>query len=31
VEKVEANTSIDPADFAVPASLKAAKPAADKK
>jgi len=31
VEKVEVNTSIDPADFAVPASLKAAKPAADKK
>ncbi|MBI3476485.1 MAG: hypothetical protein HY010_12200 [Acidobacteria bacterium] len=31
VEKVEANTAIDPADFAVPASLKAAKPAADKK
>jgi hypothetical protein len=32
LEKVEANVTIDPADFALPASLKQApKPAADKK
>lgn len=31
VEKMEANVPIDPVDFALPASLKAAKPAADKK
>jgi hypothetical protein len=31
IEKIDANVSIDPADFAVPASLKGSKPDSDKK